>query len=103
MTGAGYGPKKQIMPPVKIKAKPKPEKGTRDYGYTSVPKGSEFDRKQQAFFKQMQKMNQAPIDALRKRTEAGEINARKKAADKAKVLAKDRATRVPTAPTSPTH
>jgi hypothetical protein len=67
MTGAGYGPKRQIMPPVKIKAKPKPEKGMRDYGYTSVPKGSEFDRKQQAFFKQMQKMNQAPIDALKNR------------------------------------
>jgi len=68
MTGAGYAPK--IMPKVNIKAKPKPtatKHPMRDYGYTQTHYGSTFDKKQQAFLKKMQEMNQAPIDALKKR------------------------------------
>lgn len=83
MTGAGYAPK--VMPKVSIKAKPKPVSSDE----------AEYNKKRQAFLKKMAEMNQKPIDDLRKRTAASEANARRKQAQRAKELAKERALRVP--------
>ena len=82
MTGAGYAPK--VMPKVSIKAKPKVN-----------PDVAEYEAKRKAFLKKMAEMNQKPIDDLRKRTAASEANARRKEAQRAKELAKERALRVP--------
>jgi hypothetical protein len=73
------------MPTVSIKAKPKPVSSDE----------AEYKKKRAAFLKQMAQMNQKPIDDLRKRTAASEANARKKQAQRAKELAKERALRVP--------
>jgi hypothetical protein len=56
MTGAGYGKAEKPKPtPTPIKKAVKHP--MRDYGYTKTHYGSTFDKRQQAFLKQLQKMN----------------------------------------------
>lgn len=53
-------PKPKPMPPVGGKKPiPKPPKKRKmvDYGYTQVPEGDPFDKRQKAFLKKLQEMN----------------------------------------------